>query len=153
MGFGYFHVEPPNLSRYNYLELPGADTWGVVMRKDSPLASKARICVEDLIGLDLICSSQAMKADIPRWCGEKTDMLRLSGTVNLAYNGSVFVKEGAGYLFSFDQLVDTGADSELCFRPLCPPLKTKMYVVWKKYQMFSPAAELLLEEMKSSFGR
>jgi len=26
-------------------------------------------------------------------------------------------------------------------------------VVWKKYQMFSPAAELLLEEMKSSFGR
>lgn len=148
-----FLVEPPNLSRYNYLELPGADTWGVIMRKDSPLASKTQICVEDLIGLDLICSSQAMKVDIPRWCGEKTDMLRLSGTVNLVYNGSVFVKEGGGYLFSFNHLVDTGENSALCFRPLYPPLKTKMYVVWKKYQMFSPAAELLLEEMKSSFGR
>ena len=26
-----------DLSKYNYLELPGADTWGVVMRKDAPL--------------------------------------------------------------------------------------------------------------------
>lgn len=147
-----FLVEPPNLSKYNYLVVPDADIWGIVMRKDSRLASKEHICVDDLIGLDLLCSAQAMKVDIPRWCGERADLLNLSGTVNLAYNGSVFVKEGAGYMLSFDKLVDTGVDSELCFRPLFPPLETKMYVVWKKYQLFSPAAELLLEEMKKRFG-
>lgn len=27
-----------DLSKYNYLKLPGTDTWGVVMRKDAPLA-------------------------------------------------------------------------------------------------------------------
>lgn len=147
-----FLVEPPNLSKYNYLEVPEADIWGIVMRKDSPLAKKERIRVDDLIGLDLICSDQAMKVDIPRWCGEKSDMLTLSGTVNLVYNGSVFVKEGAGYMLSFDKLVNTGIDSELCFRPLFPLLETKMYVVWKKYQIFSPASELLLKEMKKYFG-
>lgn len=147
-----FLVEPPNLSKYNYLEVPDADIWGIVMRKDSHLASKGHICVDDLIGLDLICSDQAMKVDIPRWCGEKSDRLTLSGTVNLAYNGSVFVKEGAGYMLSFDKLVNTGFDSELCFRPLFPMLETKMYVVWKKYQLFSPASELLLNEMKKHFG-
>lgn len=142
-------VEPPNLSKYNYIEIPGADTWGVVMRKDSPLAGKEKIFVEDLYGLPLICSDQAMKVDIPRWCGEKADNLTLSGTLNLAYNGSVFVKEDLGYMLSFDKLSDTGSDSELCFRPLEPPLETKMYIIWKKYQVFSPIADLLLKAIKN----
>ncbi|WP_343208622.1 LysR family transcriptional regulator [Anaerolentibacter hominis] len=145
-------VEPPDLSKYNYLEVPETNIWGVVMRKDSPLAGKERICVDDLIGLDLICSSQALEVDIPRWCGEKADMLNLSGTLNLVYNGSVFVREGLGYMLSFDKLAGTGPDSELCFRPLEPPLETKMYVIWKKYQVFTPIAELLLEELKMQIG-
>lgn len=141
-------VEPPNLSKYNYLEIPEANTWGLVMKKDDVLAKKASIRFEDLAGLELICSEQGMKFDITRWCGEKADMLNLSGTVNLAYNGSVFVKEGLGYMLSFDHLVDTGSDSELCFRPLEPLLETKMFVIWKKYQVFTPIAELLLDELK-----
>ncbi len=140
-----FIVEPPNLSKYNYIEVPGSDKWGVVMRKDSPLAGKQKICVKDLYGLPLICSEQAMKVDIPRWCGEKTDELNLSGTLNLTYNGSIFVKEGLGYMLSFDRLSNTSSESDLCFRPLEPPLETKMYIIWKKYQVFSPIAKLLLK--------
>ena len=145
-------VEPPNLSKYNYLEVPETNTWGLVMRKDDPLADKERICVDDLEYLDLICSKQAMQFDLPRWCGEKADTLNLSGTINLAYNGSVFVKEKLGYMLTFDKLTDTGAESELCFRPLKPPLETKMYVIWKKYQVFTPIAELFLEELKQQIN-
>lgn len=145
-------VEPPNLSRYNYLTIPGADTWGVLMRKDSPLSAKDRIRAEDLSGLPLICSSQSIKADLPRWCGEQIDNLNLSGTVNLFYNGSVFVKEGLGYLLTFEHLADTGSDSSLCFRPLYPVLETKMYVIWKKYQVFTPIAELLLNKLKEDLS-
>lgn len=141
-------VEPPNLSKYNYIEVPESNTWGLIMRKDSPLAQKDSICIDDLLGLDLICSAQSMQVDIPRWCGEKADMLNLSGTINLAYNGSVFVKEGLGYMLSFDKLADTSSDSCLCFRPLNPPLDTKMYIIWKKYQVFSPISELLLQDIK-----
>lgn len=141
-------VEPPNLSKYNYLEVPESNIWGLVMKKDSPLAAKNSVCAEDLTGLPLICSSQAMQVDIPRWCGEKADMLNLTGTVNLIYNGSVFVREGLGYMLSFDKLADTGPDSALCFRPLSPTLETKMYVIWKKYQVFTRIAELFLEQLK-----
>lgn len=147
-----FLVEPPNLSKYNYLEVPAADTWGVVMRRDDPLSQKGQIGIDDLVGKNLICSEQAMQVDIPRWCGEKADLLNLTGTVNLVYNGAVFVREGLGYLLSFDKLANTGSESELCFRPLFPALETKMFVAWKKYQVFSPAAELLLEEMKKCFS-
>ena len=143
-------VEPPNLSRYNYLEVPEADIWGLVMKRDDPLARKEGIRAEDLAGLPLICSAQGMEFDIPRWCGEQADALNLSGTVNLAYNGSVFVKEGLGYLLTFDRLVDTSPGSGLCFRPLEPRLETRMYVIWKKYQVFSPIAQLLLDELKAA---
>ncbi len=51
-------------------------------------------------------------------------------------------------MLGFEHLVDTGKDSELCFRPLTPGLETKMYVIWKKYQVFTPIAELLLDELK-----
>ena len=145
-------VEPPNLSKYNYVEIPEANTWGLVMKKEDVLAQKESIRFEDLTGLELICSEQGMKFDISRWCGEKADQLKLSGTINLAYNGSVFVKEGLGYMLSFDKLVDTGSDSELCFRPLMPLLETKMYVIWKKYQVFTPIAELLLDELKGQLS-
>lgn len=141
-------VEPPNLARYNSLTIPEADTWGLVMRREDPLARKSGIRVEDLAGRQLICSAQGMRWDIPRWCGELADTLNLSGTVNLAYNGSVFVREGLGYLLTFDHLVNTGADSDLCFRPLEPVLETRMYVIWKKYQVFSPIARRLLEALR-----
>lgn len=142
-------VEPPDLSKYNYLEVPEVNTWGVLMQKNSPLAQKKRIHVEDLLGLQLICSEQAMQEDIPRWCGEKVDNLLLSGSTNLFYNGSVFVKEGLGYMLTFDNLVNTEASSDFCFRPLEPVLETKMYVIWKKYQIFTPIADLFLEMMKT----
>lgn len=146
-------VEPPDLSKYNYIEVPEVNTWGVLMRKDSPLAQKERICVEDLTGVQLICSEQSMREDIPRWCGEKVDNLLFSGSTNLFYNGSVFVKEGLGYLLTFDHLAGTGAGSTLCFRPLEPVLETKMYVIWKKYQMFTPIAERLLEMLKTDLSQ
>lgn len=145
-------VEPPNLEKYNYLEMRGTNMWGLVMPKTDPLASKEQICFEDLATLPLICSEQGLKYDITRWCGEKADILNISGTVNLPYNGSVFVKEGLGYLLAFEQLIDTGTDSALCFRPLEPRLETKMFVVWKKYQVFSPIAGLLLDKIKKTFG-
>ena len=141
-------VEPPNLQKYHYIELPACDTWGVIMRKDSPLAEKAAITVEDLIGLPLLSSPQSITSDFPRWCGERLDELTFVGTVNLYYNGSVFVRAGDAYLLTFDKLANMGNDSELCFRPLSPKLETRMYLIWKKYQVFSPIAERLLEEIK-----
>ena len=85
--------------------------------------------------------------------GPNTDLVpkgtwKFDTALNLAYNGSVFVKEGLGYLLMFDHLVDTSPGSGLCFRPLEPVLETKIYVIWKKYQVFSPIAELLLDELK-----
>ncbi len=139
-----------DLSKYNYLEVPESDTWGVVMRKDAPLATKESVCINDLLDLPLIVSRQGLREDIPKLFGEKVDRLRVTTTINLTYNGSVMVREGLGYLLTFDKLVNTGEESELCFRPLSPRLETKLYIVWKKYQAFSPAADALLRALQDT---
>lgn len=41
-------VEPVDIAKYDYIRLPVKDTWGVLMRNDSPLAEKESICAEDL---------------------------------------------------------------------------------------------------------
>lgn len=147
-----FIVEPPELSKYNYLEVPETDTWGAIMRKDCPLSKKKAIRIEDIIDYPIFCSEQSARVDLPRWCGENIDKLNIMATFNLANNEAVFVREGLGIALTFDRLVDTGYDSELCFRPVTPALHTKMYVIWKKYQIFTPIAELLLNELKTIIG-
>ncbi len=143
-----FIVEPPDLSKYNYLEIPEFDTWGAVMRKDCPLAKKDSVTIDDLVDYPIFCSVQSIKADLPRWCGEKSEQLNLMATFNLAGNGGVFVKEGLGIELTFDKLLDTSKESELCFRPIIPNLENKMYVIWRKYQVFTPVTELLVNELK-----
>lgn len=142
-----FIVEPPNLTKYNYLEVPEQDEWGILMRKDCPLAKKETICVDDLINYPLFCSEQSLQNDIPRWCGEKINRLNFIANFNLANNAVVFVKEGLGISLSFDKLIEINSVSDICFRPLIPKLYTKMYVIWKKYQVFTPVAQLLLDEI------
>lgn len=135
-------------AKYNYLKLPAIDTWGVIMRKDSPLAAKKAVRMEELLDLPIITSRQGIREDLPKWFTEKLDQLNIVATFNLAYNAGILAREGLGYVITFDKIINTGADSELCFRPLVPRLETPMYLIWKKYQVFTPVAELLLDEMK-----
>lgn len=141
-------VESNDLSKYNYLPLPGADTWGVILRRDHPLAKKEAFSPGDLLGVPLICPRQGLQKELSDWFQEKVDRLDIVATCNLAYNGGVLAREGLGCLLSFDKLVDTGPDSPLCFRPLTPPLHSKLFLVWKKYAVFSPAAEVFLQTFR-----
>ena len=64
---------------------------------------------------------------------------------------AVMVKAGVGYALTLDNLADTSADSDLCFRPLYPRLESGLNLIWKKYQIFSPAADLFLKEVQARF--
>ena len=143
-------VEPPDMSKYNYVQMPGHDTWCAIMPATHRLAKKKRITADDLIGEELICSEQSIRADIPRWCGEKADRLNFTGHTNLAYNGAVFVREGLGIMLALANLIQTPKKSGICSRPLEPPLSNSIYLIWRKKQAFAPIAALLLEEFRKA---
>lgn len=151
LDFGVF-IEPANMEKYDYLRLPVTDTWGLLMRKDSPLASLNNIEVKNLKEIPLIASRQSMTSnEFSGWGRFDFNQLYIVATYNLVYNASLLVAEGLGYALCLDRLVDTTDSSELCFRPLKPHLEARLNLVWKKYQIFSKAGEKFLEKLQEEF--
>jgi DNA-binding transcriptional LysR family regulator len=143
--------ETPDTRKYSYIPFPEPDIWGVIMPESSPLAAKDAVTVDDLIGIPLLTSEQSWKNDIGRWCGERLAELSLEGSFRLAYNASMFVLEGLGYQLSFRDLVNTSPESGLIFRPLSPLLETRLFLIWNRYQTFTPAAERFLAQVRKDF--
>lgn len=138
-----------DLTKYEAVKVPIKDVWGVLMRKDSPLAQKQSISPEDLWDKPLLVSTQ--KGDdwvIKDWIKKDFHELNIVAEYNLLFNASLLTSEGFGYAICFDNLVNTQGDSNLCFRPLSPRLEAEASIVWKKYQVFSKAAALFLKQLE-----
>ena len=145
--------EIPDVRKYNYIQFPEADYFGAVVPADSELAKKERITAEDLAGFPLFTSEQSWENDIRPWAKEQFSRLRLEGSFRLAYNGSMFAREGLGVLLTLNNLIDTSPGSGMVFRPLYPHLEMKMYLIWNKYQSFTPIAERFLKQIETSFSK
>lgn len=144
-------IEPFDVSKYDYLRLPLYDTWGVLMRKDSPLAQKPYITPEDLWDKPLIRSRQSLgKNIISEWFKKRTDELNIVATGNLLYNMSLLVEQGVGYAVTLDKIINTTGNSNLCFRPLYPELISHLDIAWKKYQVFPKCAEIFLKRLQAA---
>lgn len=140
--------EPVDKSRYNYLRLPFQDTYGILMRRDSPLAARDFIVPSDLWDKPLIFNRNTSDGGLLiSWLQKDMAELHIAATYSLLFNGSLMVRDGLGYAFALDRIINT-AGSELCFRPLSPALPADMCIVWKKYQIFSKAAEKFLLKLQ-----
>lgn len=138
-----------DLTKYNALETSYSETWGVLMRKDSPLAKKESISPKDLQDKPLILSQQETQGgSLTQWIGRDVTDLNIVATYNLLFNASLLVDEGLGYAMGYDKIINTSGNSNLCFRPLEPKLENKMSIIWKKYQLFSKPAEKFLEVLR-----
>lgn len=137
-----------DLTKYNALKLPDKDVWGVLMRRDSPLASKTTITPENLRDEPLILSQQEHRdGSLTQWFQCQVTDLNIAATYNLIYNASLLVDEGLGYAVGLDKIINT-SHSSLCFRPLAPKLEEEMSIIWKKHQIFSRPAEKFLNLLK-----
>ena len=143
-------VGPVDVAKYDYMRLPMKDTWGVIMRNDSPLAEKDVICAEDLWDKPLIMSHQAsINSEMFSWLRTDLSKLNVVATYDLLYNASQFAKKGLGYVIALDKLINTTGESTLCFRPLYPTLEAGLCIIWKKYQIFSRASNEFLRQLQS----
>ena len=150
-------IQPIDLSKYDNITIPHKDVWGVIMRNDSPLVEKQVITIDDIKDRPLIASRQMSRkysaaSGFLDWFGDAFEELNIVATYNLVYNAAMMVQAGIGYAVTLDKLVDTTNNANLCFRPLSPKLESGLDIVWKKYQVFSPAAKIFLEKIYNKFG-
>ncbi len=150
-------IQPADLSKYDYVNLPEKDVWGVLMDKNSPLAAKQVIRRQDLLREPLLLSRQAIRRTSARnefieWFKDDFDRLDVVATFNLVYNAAILAGSGIGHVVTIDGLADVSESGGLRFRLLEPRLETGLNIVWKKYQVFSPAAEVFLRKIQEKFG-
>ena len=137
-------------NRYDGFSLKSVDCFGVMMRKDDPLAEKDIIKPDDLFNKPLILSRQLYKDNnISELLSCDKKKINIVGTYNLLFNGSLMVEEGIGYAICFDNIINVTGDSKLCFRPLSVEIRPKMSLVWKKNQVFTKLSEKFLDNIKN----
>lgn len=148
--FGVF-IGHADLSRYEFLQLPARDRWGAFVREDDPLAALDRVTPLDLANRSLILSEQASR-EMGAWFHRDLEDLDVVATYNLLYNAALLARRGIGVVVSLEGIVDTNEGSGLAFRPLEPAISAEVFIAWKRYQSFSPAAEAFLGEIRARWG-
>ncbi len=148
-----FLLEPEITPRYDYRKLQLRETWGILMRKDSPLAGKEEITFSELADLPLIMPSQTSNRNhLTTFFAEEMVEPHIVSTYNLIYNAGLMVEAGMGYALCIDELINTAGSHPLTFRPLSPLLQSDVYLFTKKYQVFSKAAKLFLSRLEKKIG-
>ena len=76
-------------AKYDSISVPHKDTWGVLMRRDAPLADKDTITAEDLMDQPLIISRQAFQnSELRNFFHHEQEKLNIVATYSLLFNGS-----------------------------------------------------------------
>ena len=148
-------IQPTDLSKYASLSLPVKDVWGVLMNKNHPLAQKERVFSDDLTGIPLLCSKQLIQKRetdslFTSLFGTNFEKMNIIATYNLLFNAALLAERNVGCVLCLDGLIDTMAVENIVFRPLSPTVESELDVVWKKGQIFPPAAALFLNRLRET---
>lgn len=141
-----FVIEPIDLEKLNFLKMNKLETWGLLMKKDSLLASKEYITVEDLLDIPLINTARVeTQNQLKKWIGSDYDKLNFVATSELTTTASILVDNDIGYALVIEGATNISVNQNLCFRPFYPKMTTTALVVWKKYQSLSYAVSKFID--------
>ena len=137
----------------NALELPDPDVWGIVVRRDDPLAARDCVRVEDVLDRKLITSRQGAKVGpLHDWLGPHAEAVNIVATYSLGMNIKWLIRQGFGIGFCYDEILVTSDSSDMAFIPLEPRIESRHGLVWRKAlptrqaQVFLDAVRSLVEQ-------
>ena len=135
--------EPIDMRKYNFVNMPVKEQWGVFVSEDSPLFEKESIRAEDLAGMSVVTATGDFnQSRIGKWLGEYKDSVDISATANLPYNEAVLAGENIGVMLSINL---NCIYRNLRFIPLQPALEVSTALGWKKDQIFSPTTSAFID--------
>lgn len=135
--------EPIDVRKYNFVNMPINEQWGVFVPDSFPLSQKERISPKDLAGMSVITATGDFnQSRIGKWLGDYKDQVEITATANLPYNEAVLVQENMGVMLSIKL---NCTYENLRFIPLVPVLEVSTALAWKKEQIFSTATSAFID--------
>jgi DNA-binding transcriptional LysR family regulator len=145
-------LEPIETAKYEYIRLPFEEKWGILMRREDPLAQKNSINLQDILGLPLITPRrEIVQNEIASWLGVENDRLHIFASHNLLTNALLLVERGLGYAISVSGAYKIREKDSICFIPFSPERTTGHVLAWKKNRVFSSATSLFIQFVKDIF--
>ena len=143
-------LEPVDNTKYDFLSLADGSEWGILMKKEDPLAGKKCITKEDIKKLPLIMHQRiGLQNEIAHWAETDVEKLNIAATYNVVHGSPVpYVRQGLGYFLTIRELLASTLAPEVCFLPLEPKIPTQLALVWKKHAVFSNAANVFQKLFK-----
>ncbi len=135
--------EPIDMRKYNFVNMPIKEQWGVFVPNNSPLSEKESISPEDLKGMSIVTATGDFnQSRIGKWLGDYREYVEIVATANLPYNEAVLAKENIGVMLSIDL---NCTYENLHFIPLNPILEVSTVLGWKKEQIFSAITSAFMD--------
>ena len=135
--------EPIDMRKYNFVNMPIKEQWGLFAPVDSPLSEKESISPEDLKGMSVVTATGDFnQSRIGKWLGDCREQVEIAATANLPYNEAVLVKENIGVMLSINL---NCTYENLRFIPLRPALEVSTALAWKKEQIFSATTSAFID--------
>lgn len=140
-------IEPVDISKYNFLNLPYTDQWVAVVPAGHRLAKQSCIRPADLVGEPLVMASRAsVKSQLDRWFGPYADQMDMAVYLNLsAFNKDILVRHGLGIALG---LYFPSVHRAVKLIPLEPAIENGSVLVWKKNECISPTIARFIAFMK-----
>lgn len=136
----------------NVLELPDSDVWGLVVKRDDPLAARDCIRIEDVLDRKLITSRQGTKVGpLHDWLGSYADDVDVVATYSLGMNAKWLIRAGFGVAFAYDEILVTSSASDMAFIPLEPRIESRHGLVWRK-TLPTRQAQVFLDALRSEIA-
>lgn len=142
-------------AEYVYRELPHRDRWGLLLNRCSHLAGREAISRDDLLQEPLVISRQhTAGSQLEHWLKKPLGDLHIVATYNLLYNAAFFAQENMAGVLCLENIVEDEGRKfpDVVFRPLVPQIFSSNYLIWRKNQVFSRAARVVLAHFETAFG-
>lgn len=136
-------LEPVESAKYESVELPFTDRWGLIVAKDAPEAKLDGISALGLGKRPLILPRRGIVLDeIASWLGTEREKLPVFLTQNLLTNSLLFVRRGLAAMVSVEGAFRIRPTDGVVFVPFKPERKIAHKFVRRRNRRLSEAAEV-----------
>lgn len=144
MGLLLEPVEPP---RVDSIRMPQEESWGALVRADSPLAGKGGLGPGDLLPWPLLLPwRESVHSQVMGWFGEGYRDIQVAARFDFTFNAAIMVKHHMGVALCHDK--GTAFFPGLRMVPLSPKLENGAVLAWKRDIPRTRAVEGFIAHMK-----
>lgn len=138
---------PVDTTNYDYIHLQNKEIWGILMRKDAPLATRKAIKACELCGLPVILPVRLqVRSEIFNWLSGDIAKIHFVGNCNLLANTAVLVEQNNYYAITIRPPLMN--ENRFVFRPLQPALSGDILLVWRRDRQQSHTLQKFIDFAK-----